>query len=191
MVEYEELYNDVKSILSEKRFKHTEGVVERAIEYAEIYNVNIEDAKKAAIIHDIAKEFSKEQSYEILEKYGVPLDEVEEENFNLVHAKLGAAIAKYKYGLSDEIVNAVKYHTTGKENMTDLEKIIYLADATEPNRKYMDEGNDLTLNELVDLIKTNLDEGLRYVLKWTLQYILEKDRLIHLDSVKAYNFYNK
>lgn len=191
IVKYEDLYNDVKNILSEKRFKHTEGVVQRAIEYAEIYNVDVEDAKKAAIVHDIAKEFSKEESYKMLENYGVQLDEFEKNNFNLVHSILGAAISKYKYGLSDEIVNAVKYHTTGKENMTDLEKIIYLADATEPNRNYANNENELSLNELVDLIKTNLDEGLKYVLKWTLQDILKKDRLIHLDSVKAYNFYNK
>lgn len=191
MVEYEELYNDVKNILSEKRFKHSEGVVERAVEYAQVYGVDIEKVKKAAIIHDIAKEFSKEESYAMLEKYGITLNEVEEKNFSLVHGKLGAAIAKYKYGLSDDIVNAIKYHTTGKENMTTFEKIIYLADATEPNRKYEKSENDLTLDELVNLIKTNLDEGLEYVLRWTLNSVLKRDFLIHIDSVKAYNFYHK
>ena len=70
MVTYEELYNRVKSEVSEKRFNHILGVVERAIEYAEIYGVNIEEARYAAILHDVAKEYSIEKSYQILEKYG-------------------------------------------------------------------------------------------------------------------------
>ena len=135
MIEYNELYNDVKNALSEKRFKHTEGVEKRAIEYAKVYNVDIEKARFAAICHDIAKEMSLEESYKILEKNGVLLDDIEKKNFNLIHAKVGAVIAKNKYNLEEEIVNSIKFHTTGKENMTILEKIIYLADATEPRKR--------------------------------------------------------
>lgn len=123
MKSYEELYEIVKKSVSEKRFTHILGVVERAVEYSEIYNVNIEDAKISAILHDVAKEISQEESYKLLEKYGVELDEVEKKNFNLVHSKLGAAIAKYEYGASDDIVNAIKFHTTGRENMSILEKL--------------------------------------------------------------------
>jgi predicted HD superfamily hydrolase involved in NAD metabolism len=191
MVEYEKLYSDVKMMLSEKRFKHTEGVIQRAIEYAKIYKVDIETVKLAAVAHDIAKEIPQEESYKMLNEYGVKLNEVEKNNFNLIHAKLGAAIAKNKYKLSDEIVSAIEYHTTGKEDMSMLEKIIYLADATEPNRNYMKTENCLTLDELVNLIKTDINEGLSYTLKWSLEFILKKNLLIHLDSVKAYNFYKK
>ena len=141
-------------------------------------------------MHDIAKEIPKEESYKMLENYGVQLDEIEKNNFNLVHAKLGAEIAKNKYNLSDDIANAIKYHTTGKENMTILEKIIYLADATEPNRNYLKNENELSLNELVELIKKDIDKGLEYTLKWNLESILRRNLIIHLDSVKAYNFYN-
>lgn len=88
MVEYNKLYNDVKSALSEKRFKHTEGVVQRAIEYANIYKVDIEKAKYAGICHDIAKEISLDESNKILNQYGEELDEIEKQNFNLVHAKV-------------------------------------------------------------------------------------------------------
>lgn len=88
MVEYNKLYDDVKSTLSEKRFRHTEGVVERAIEYANIYEVDIEKVKYASICHDIAKEISLEESYKILNQYGEELDEIEKQNFNLVHAKV-------------------------------------------------------------------------------------------------------
>ena len=190
MVEYDELYEEVKNTLSEKRFRHTEGVVQRAIEYAKVYNEDIEKVKIAGILHDIAKEIPKEESYKMLENYGVQLDEIEKNNFNLVHAKLGAEIAKNKYNLDDDITNAIKYHTTGKENMTTLEKIIYLADATEPNRNYLKNENELSLDELVELIKKDIDKGLEYTLKWNLESILRRNLIIHLDTVKAYNFYN-
>lgn len=189
MIEYEEFYEIVKNKLSEKRFRHTEGVVQRAVEYAKIYNEDIDKVKIAAILHDIAKEVPKEESYDRLEKYGVKLDDIEKRNFNLIHSILGAEIAKNEYGLENDIVSAIRYHTTGKENMTTLEKIIYLADATEPNRNYMNNENELSLNELVELIKTSLDEGLEYTLKWNLQSILRRNLLVHLDTVKAYNFY--
>jgi predicted HD superfamily hydrolase involved in NAD metabolism len=190
MSQYEKIYEDVKNALSEKRFIHTEGVVKRAIEYAEVYGIDIETVKLAAITHDIAKEIPQEESYKMLKEYGVELDEIEKRNFNLVHAKLGSAIVKNKYGLSDEITNAIKYHTTGKENMTMLEKIIYLADATEPNRVYKS-NDELTLDELVNLIKDDIDNGLFYTLKWSLESILRRNLLIHSDSVKAYNYYYK
>lgn len=190
MVKYEELYEIAKEKLSEKRFNHTLGVVKRAIQYAEIYNENMEKTKIAAILHDIAKEIPKEESYNMLEKYEVKLDDIEKRNFNLIHSILGAEIAKNEYGLDDDIVNAIKYHTTGRENMSMLEKIIYLADATEPNRNYMSNENELSLNELVELIKTNIDEGLEYTLKWNLQSVLRRNLLVHLNTVNAYNFYH-
>ena len=134
MVIYEELYERVKKEVSEKRFKHILGVVERAEEYAKVYNVNINDAKYAAIMHDMAKEYPEEKGYEILKKYGYELDEIEKKNYSIVHGKIGSVIAKYEYKLSDDIVNAISYHTTGRENMSTLEKIIYLADATEARK---------------------------------------------------------
>lgn len=132
MVSYEELYKRAEMELSEKRFKHTLGVVERAIEYAKVYSVDENVVKYAAILHDIAKEYPDEKNYEILAQYGYELDNVERGNHKLLHAKVGAIIAKHEYGLSEEIVNAISFHTTGKADMTTLEKIIYLADATEP-----------------------------------------------------------
>ena len=182
MTVYEKLYNDVKTRMSEKRFKHTEGVIKRAIEYAEIYGANIEDTKYAALAHDIAKEISKEESMKLVEKYNIKLDEIEKVNFNLVHAKLGAEIVKCDYGFNEDIINAIRFHTTGRENMSILEKIIFLADATEEGRTYKE------LEMLVDMIKKDIDEGMIYTLKWTFNDITNKEYLIHLDSVKAYNF---
>lgn len=191
MVTYEELYEVVKQSVSEKRFNHILGVVERAIEYGKIYNVNIEDVKIAAILHDIAKEYSDEKNNEILNRYGKKLDEIELKNHNLIHSKIGAIIAKFEYGFSDDISNAISFHTTGRPNMSILEKIIYLADATEKNRKYLDKLNILSLEELVDLIKRDIDSGLSYVLSYTLKYVLDRNLYIDMNSVEAYNFYKK
>lgn len=179
---YEELYEDVKSRLSEKRFKHTEGVIKRAVEYAKVYNANMEDTKLAALAHDIAKEIPQEEAFNLIKKYEIELDEIEKVNFNLIHSKLGAEIVKEKYGFNEDIINAIKYHTTGRENMSILEKIIFLADATEENRAYKE------LDNLVNMIKDNIDEGMLFTLKWTFNDITNKKYLLHLDSVKAYNF---
>lgn len=183
MVDYEKIYNDVKNSLSEKRFKHSEGVVIRAIEYAEIYNVDIETVKLVAIAHDIAKELSEEQEKKLMKQYNIQLDEIEKNNHNLLHAKIGAYICGDKYGFTDDMVNAIKYHTTGRPNMSVLEKIIYLADATDATRAYED------IEDYVSIIKGSLDKGMREVSKWVIGYLLENNKIIHLDSLKCYNYY--
>lgn len=183
MITYNELYNDVKNTLSEKRFKHSEGVVKRALEYAKIYNVDVETIKLVAIAHDIAKEFTEEENKEFIEKYNIQLDEIEKTNKNLLHSKIGACICKDKYGFTDDMANAVKYHTTGKDNMSILEKVIYLADATEENRNYID------IDYYVDTVKENIDKAMCEVSKWVINVLLERNSAVHLDTVKCYNYY--
>lgn len=185
MVEYEVVYEDVKKLVSEKRFKHSEGVVQRALEYAQIYGADENEVKLSAIAHDIAKELPKDKIISYAKEIGVNLDKIEKINLNLPHAKLGAQICKTKYEFTDDMANAVKYHTTGRENMSLLEKIIYLADATEPGRTYFD------LQYYVDLIKKDIDRGLFEVTKWNIENIVSKGGIVHLDTVRCYNFYNK
>ena len=182
MVKYEDLYEDVKHMLSEKRFRHSEGVVKRAIEDAEIYNADIEIVKLTAIAHDIAKELTPEEEESIIKEYNVFLDDFEKVNHNLVHAKIGAEICKNKYGFTEDMVNSIKYHTTGRAEMSLLEKIIYLADATDENRKYESEF-------YVNTIKENIDKGMVEVSKWVINHLLEKERPIHIDSINCYNYY--
>lgn len=83
------------------------------------------------------------------------------------------------------MVNAVKYHTTGRENMSLLEKIIYLADATEKGRTYFD------LEYYVDLVKNDIDRAMFEVAKWSIENVCSKERVIHLDTIRCYNYYNK
>lgn len=184
MIEYEELHNKLKSRLSEKRFKHSEGVVKRAIEYAQIYNVDIKHVKLVAIAHDIAKELTNEEVNYYIQRYNIVLDNIEKLNNNLIHAKIGAYICKNEFNFTDDMVNAVKYHTTGRNNMSILEKIIYLADATEENRKYCS-------SNYVDVIKKDINQGIIEVSKWVINKLLEDNKLIHPDTVDCYNYYTR
>lgn len=182
MIEYDVLYQKVQEKVSEKRLKHTLGVVKRALEYASIYDIDIRQVKLTAIAHDIAKDLSDEEINEYLQKYHLKLNTIEKQNRNLLHAKIGAAIVKEEYGFTPDMVNAIKYHTTGRENMSLLEKIIYLADATEENRKYCSK-------EYVALIKKDLDKGIVEINKWVLKKLLDNNELISLDGIKCYNYY--
>lgn len=182
MIEYEKLYNEVKKELSEKRFKHSESVVKRAIEYAQIYNIDISTVKLVAIAHDIAKELTSEEINKYVKKYNIELDNIEKINPNLIHAKIGAYICKNEYKFTDEMVNAIKYHTTGRANMSTLEKIIYLADATEENKTYCS-------TNYVDIVKKDLNQGMIEICKWVINKLLENNKIIHPDSIECYNYY--
>lgn len=184
MIEYEKLYDEVKNRLSEKRFKHSEGVVKKSIEYAKIYNVDIDTIKLVAIAHDIAKELTSEEVNKYVQKYNIVLDDIEKMNKDLIHAKIGAYICKNEYNFTDDMVNAIRYHTTGRPNMSILEKIIYLADATEENRKYCS-------SNYIDIIKKDINQGMIEICKWVVNKLLENNKLIHLNSIECYNYYTK
>ncbi len=183
MVEYEKLYNEVKAKMSERRFEHSEHVVKRAVEYAKIYNIDINTVKLTAIAHDIAKELTNEEIQECTKKYNIKFDEIEQKNKSLIHAKLGSYICKNEYDFTEDMANAIKYHTTGRENMTILEKIIYLADATEETRTFC--------SKYTDLVKENIDKGIVEIQKFTITKLLEENKLIHENSIKCYNYYLK
>ena len=185
MIEYDELYENVKNMLTEERFKHSERVVKRAIEFAKIYNVDIDTVKLVAISHDIAKELTEEENQEYISKYNIKLDDIEKANKSLLHAKIGAYICKQKYGFTQDMVNSVRYHTTGRENMSILEKIIYLADATEEGRI------EYKVSDYVDLIKEDIDKAMIEISKMVINKLLKNNKLIHLDTINCYNYYNK
>ncbi len=184
MIDYQDLELIAKKNLSKYRFKHSLGVVERALEYAEHYNIDKNIVKLVAIAHDLAKELSKEDVDKYLSSKEVILDSIEIQNNNLVHAKIGAYICEKEYGFSSDMANAIKYHTTGRANMSTLEKIIFLADTTEKNRTYKD------LDYYVDLSNDNLDKAIYEVTKWSINNLLTKDVLIHPDTISCYNYYN-
>ena len=182
MLKYEEIYEIVKSKLSDKRFYHSVCVVERCIEYAKIYGVDLEKIKIAGIVHDIAKEIPKEEQYNLAQKYNIELDEIEKLQTPLIHSKLGAVIAKKEYNCSDDICEAIKYHTTGKENMNLMEKILFISDATSRDRKYEN------TEYLYNLSKKSLDEAILELLKFSITDLINNNLLVHPNSIKAFNY---
>lgn len=179
---FEKVYEIVKSRLSEKRFYHSICTMERCVEYAKIYGIDEEIAKLVGIAHDIAKETPKELVYEEAKKYEVELDELEKIALPLVHAKVGAEICRKEFNFTEEMIDAIKYHTTGRENMTTLEKITYLADATGKDREYEE------CKVTYQIAKEDLDKALLYFFKRTIERTIEGNKLLHPDTIKAYNY---
>lgn len=182
MLSYEEVYKIADERLSEYRFYHSKCVMERAVEYAKIYGYDVEKAKLTAICHDIAKEVPKEERIPMCEKYGVELDEIEKKQKSLIHAKLGAKIAELEFGFDEDMCNAIKYHTTGRANMSLLEKIIFLSDCTGEDREYDD------AKVLYEIAKTDLDKAMLQYQKTVIPELLEKEKLIHPNAINAYNY---
>ena len=178
---FDEIKQEVRNAMSEKRFKHSCGVAKRASELARIYGIDEEVAKKVGIAHDIAKEMLNDVAIKYVEENNIVFDEVEEKEPGLWHSKIGADIAKKKFGFTEEMAQAIVYHTTGSVNMNTLDKIIYIADKTEEGR------TKINLEEAVNISNNDLDEGLLYIAKFMVEYSLKKNSLIHPDTIDLIN----
>ena len=180
-MEIEKIKNDVKNMLSKERYTHTLGVEKRALELAKIYEVNEEAAQIAAILHDMAKELTKQEKLNYAKENQLEVDEIEKSSPGLLHAKIAADMAKKKYHIAEEIQSAITYHTTGRQNMSMLDKIIFVADATEENREYAD------LEEIRELSEKNLNEAIITIINFNIQENIEKGKLLHPNSILARN----
>lgn len=179
---YDEMNEKLKSLLYEKRYIHSVGVSETAERLAKIYGADVTKAKIAGLIHDAAKNLDKEEMLAECERLDVKLDKIELANTAIVHASMADKYVQREFGIDDaEILSAVRYHTTGKENMTVLEKIIYIADMVEPNRNY--DG----VEKLRDLVEKNLDKACIAALAQTISFTIGEGKLIHPNTIYAYN----
>ena len=151
------------SYLKAKRIPHVLGTEQTAKALAEKYGADVEKARFAALLHDSTKRLSMEEQLAMCEHYHIVLDELEQHALKLLHAKTGAALARDVFGADDEIYNAILWHTTGKANMTLLEKVIYLADYIEPNRDF--DG----VEDLRKVVWEDLDKGLEMGLAMTVE----------------------
>lgn len=173
----------LKNNLKESRYKHTLGVVETAIRLSDIYNCSKEKAIYAALIHDVAKYENDERLIAICTGNGYKISTIEKKSPYLLHGLAGSIIAKEKMGINDEdILNAAIYHTTGRENMTLLEKIIYIADCIEPNRVFPG------VEELRIITFDNLDDGILRSLDDNIKFIIDRGLLLHENTIKARNY---
>lgn len=174
----------LKVMLPEHRITHSEGVAKSAIKLSEIYGYDKEKAYLAAILHDCAKYLSKEEVEYYVEKYNINLDSYEKNNIALSHSIIGAVLAKNEFDIKDdEIINAIRYHTTGKENMSNLEKIVYIADLIEENRIYpgVEELRELAYNK-------QIDEALLKSFDNTIKLVIDRKQTIHPRTIEARNY---
>lgn len=179
---YDEIYSQVKDMLSTKRFSHSEGVVHWAEILSKKYNEDINKSRIAAIAHDCAKEFSNEELIKICKEKGIPINIIAEAHPQLLHGVVGRVIAKEKFMIQDEdVLTAIEYHTTGRSYMSLLEKIIYLSDMIEEGRKY--QGVEI----IRDKALVDLNEALLLAFDRTICHVVENRGLIHIDTIEGRN----
>lgn len=183
----DEINKKLHYMLSPKRFTHTQGVADESVKLAKIHGADEKKAYLAGLLHDCAKDISNKEKLDMCDKYGLELDEILVNQTDLIHPFLGAELARDMFGIEDEdVLNAIRHHTTGRPNMSKLEKIVYLADFFEPNRHYF-EGMD----KMKKLAYKDLDEAMAFALKHTIDYNKAKKRMIHPLSQDALEFYKK
>ncbi len=167
------------SMLSPGRTAHVLGTEETAARLAARWGVSEECARRAALLHDCTKALSREQHLTLLRQYSIEADPVELKEDALLHARSGAAVAKHIFGESSDIVSAIRFHTTGKADMTELEKIIYLSDYIEPTRDFCD------LSRVRELSTVDLDRAVLTALTMSIENLERKNGAIHPNSVCA------
>ncbi len=183
----QKLRKELQKELKPDRFDHTLGVAYTAANMAFVHGAYVEKALIAGMLHDCAKCISHEEQVKICEKNKIDITEVERRNHSLLHAKVGMYLARTKYDVYDtEILGAIRWHTTGKEDMSLLEKIVYIADFIEPNRKPL-EGMDEIRKEAF----TDIDRCLAHILHDSVQYLQTIGKECDDATMNAYLYYKK
>ena len=176
---FDYLRNKAYEMLKPGRIRHVAGCEYEAVRLARRYGADEEMAREAAILHDITKKLTLEEQLILCEKYGIITDTAEKNDAKLLHSKTGAAVARDKFNISDEVYNAIYWHTTGKADMSLLEKIIYMADYIEPTRDF--DGVD----KLRKIAYINLDEALLLGLEMSLIDLEERNIVPHTKTQEA------
>lgn len=179
----EVIKNKLKEMLSDQRYKHCIGTMKEAAKLAKIYGADTKKAEVAGLLHDCAKNIPADEAIELCKKFNIELDNITMQSKGLIHAKLGAILAKHRFNIDDEeILNAIRYHTTGKANMKTLEKIIYIADLTEENRTFND------VDKLRQVSYKSLNQALLMAIDISIDKIIKKQIQLHPDTVEARNY---
>jgi predicted HD superfamily hydrolase involved in NAD metabolism len=180
-MERKEALKLVKVQLTDHRYQHTLGVMETAIALAKQYGGDEQKAELAAIFHDYAKFRPKDEMKEIIIEQGFPQNLLEY-NSELWHAPAGAYLAEKEAGIIDpEVLEAIRFHTSGRPGMTLLDKIIYLADYIEPGRHFPG------VEEVRNVAKENLDKALIMAVKNTIIFLLKKNQTVYPETFYTYN----
>ena len=181
----EELRPIALSYLKPKRIPHVLGTAEEAVRLARIFGADETEAYVAGLLHDCTKMLDMEQQKALCRKYAIELDELERKALKLLHAKTGAAIAKYEFGVSEDVYQAIFWHTTGRAGMSRLEKILYLADYIEPSREF---ANDPEVVKLRETVYQDLNRGILLGLNMTIAEMEGMGNPVHHDTLDARNY---
>lgn len=195
IVEHQLFYTDkilsldkqLRENLDDARYRHSVGVMQTAALLAYRYCFDVERAMVAGLLHDCAKCISGKDKLRMCEEAGLSISDIERKSPGLLHAKLGAYLANKKYGIRDEeLLDSIRYHCTGRPQMTLFDKIIYIADYIEPHR---DKAPNLA--NIRELAYLNIDQCLVAVLKATLLYLDESGQLLDPMTAKTYEYYSE
>ncbi|MBM7855688.1 putative HD superfamily hydrolase involved in NAD metabolism [Desulfohalotomaculum tongense] len=179
-----EIKEQIKRQMSSLRFKHTLGVMQTAVNLAKRFQVNPRKAELAALLHDCARDYTDEQLLQLAHRFNLKIDQIQESLPAMLHGPVGAELAKQKFGVRDEeVLQAIAVHTFGAVNMSDTAKILMLADATEPGRKY---------NGVEDLRQQisgadNLNQAVLHCIEFKIRSVLKCKCLLHPAAVSARN----
>ena len=171
--------------LKPSRVPHVAGCEHEAVKLAERWGEDPGDAAEAGILHDITKKLTMPEQLKLAEKYGIVFDALELLNIKLTHAITGAALSRDLFGVTDRVYDAIRWHTTGRPDMTLLEKIIYLADYIEPTRDF--DG----VEPLRALAYEDIDAAMALGLEMSLEELRAGGIEPHGDSVRALEWYGK
>lgn len=170
-----------------RRFEHTLGVEFTSAALAMRYGASVIKAQTAGLLHDCAKCLTDKERVSICKKNNIPMSELERSNPFLLHAKVGAWLAKKRYGISDQdILNAIQNHTTGRPGMSLLEKIVFIADYMEPGRNHAP-----NLDEIRRLAFDDLDRTMLKILNDTLEYLDSKNGDVDPMTRKTLEYYKE
>ena len=173
------------SMIRAKRIPHVRGCEEEAVRLAHRWGENEDLARAAGILHDCTKYLTLEEQLSLCAKYGIILDDLEKVAVKLLHSKTGSAIARYEYGMPDAVCDAICWHTTGKPDMTKLEKILYIADYMEPTRDF--DG----VEKLRELVYKDLDAAVLLGLEMSVEDLTSRGNPVHKNTQEALDFLRK
>lgn len=177
----EEQLKKLAHALDAQRLAHCIGVEMTAVRMAEKFGADVHKASQAGLLHDCAKQCSLDKMLELARQLGEEPDEIMKNSRALLHAPAGAALAQREYGENDpQVLHAIRWHTTGCAKMDDLDKIIYLSDMIEPNRKPYP-----GLEELRAMCMEDLDAAMRMALEQSQAYVRERNGQLHPDTQSA------
>lgn len=182
----EEIIKGLSKNLKQKRFNHVISVAYTAANLAMRYDCNMDKAFRAGLLHDCSKYLSDDEQIKYCKKNNIELSKVETSNPALIHAKSGAHMANEVYKESDEnILSSIKWHTTGKPNMSLLEKIIFVADFIEPNRNFDEELLYILRKEAY----SDINLCIYHIYEHTINHIKSSSKQLDPIATEAYEYY--